>query len=738
MDTQETSPSVLLFFHKQESYIFNAGEGLQRLCTEHNIKLSKIDYIFLSRVCSETAAGLPGLLFTLADIERPLSVNVWGPSNLKYLIDAMKSFVPPTIVDMHIFGSSPSSDGAALADLIDPVVLVDNKVVKISAILLKPNFSKGSAVKPGEMSVIYVCELAEILGEFDSENGGAIVLLVDCPTGAHLLELLSMESLSSYYAECSKTVNCIIHLSPNSVTGTPDYQKWMKRFGSAQHIMAGHEMKNTKVSILKSSAKLSTALNYLCPQLFPSPGLLSLQPLNNSSPDKTATEGPVSRVPNSVSAENLLKFTLLPHAHLGLDRTSSPSLVAPSEIMDELLSEIPQIADAAKHVSQIWQEPPETKEAVSYVHENEVMIKEPWLDENILPSCLENVKKDDLEIVLLGTGSCRPSKYRNFSSIYINLFSKGSLLLDCGDGTLGQLKRRYGVKGADSALRNLRCIWISHIHADHHTGLARILSLRHDLLKGESHEPLLVVGPSQLKAFLDAYQSFEDLDMQFINCRYTTESSWVDFEQLNKDPLAQGSTNTNNDLNHKNELHTESSLSDESTAFPLLKSLKEVLSKAGLETLVSVPVVHCQEAFGIVLKAAERINKVGKMIPGWKIVYSGDTRPCNTLTEASRGATILIHEATFEVGMVMDAVAKRHSTTDEAIEVGSGAYRTVLTHLSQRYPKIPVVDDVGMHKTCISFDLMSINLADLPVLPKLLPYFKLLSKDEFDHVPQCH
>lgn len=158
----------------------------------------------------------------------------------------MKSFVPPTIVDMHIFGSSPSSDGAALADLIDPVVLVDNKVVKISAILLKPNFSKGSAVKPGEMSVIYVCELAEILGEFDSENGGAIVLLVDCPTGAHLLELLSMESLSSYYAkcspECSKTVNCIIHLSPNSVTGTPDYQKWMKRFGSAQHIMAGHEM----------------------------------------------------------------------------------------------------------------------------------------------------------------------------------------------------------------------------------------------------------------------------------------------------------------------------------------------------------------------------------------------------------------------------------------------------------------------------------------------------------------
>jgi ribonuclease BN (tRNA processing enzyme) len=36
-------------------------------------------------------------------------------------------------------------------------------------------------------------------------------------------------------------------------------------------------------------------------------------------------------------------------------------------------------------------------------------------------------------------------------------------------------------------------------------------------------------------------------------------------------------------------------------------------------------------------------------------------------------------------------VKRRHSTTEEALEVAaaSGAYRTVLTHFSQRYPKIP-------------------------------------------------
>lgn len=82
--------------------------------------------------------------------------------------------------------------------------------------------------------------------------------------------------------------------------------------------------------------------------------------------------------------------------------------------------------------------------------------------------------------------------------------------------------------------------------------------------------------------------------------------------------------------------------------------------------------------------------------------------------------------------MVDEAIAKNHSTTNEAIEVGNsaGAYRIILTHFSQRYPKIPVFDDAHMHKTCIAFDLMSVNAADLPVLPKVLPYLKLLFKDE--------
>ncbi|XP_024314364.1 tRNase Z TRZ3, mitochondrial-like isoform X2 [Brachypodium distachyon] len=66
MDTQDTAPSILLFFDKQR-FIFNA----------------------------ETAGGLPGLVLTLAGMgDEGMSVNIWGPSDVDFLAGAMKSFIP--------------------------------------------------------------------------------------------------------------------------------------------------------------------------------------------------------------------------------------------------------------------------------------------------------------------------------------------------------------------------------------------------------------------------------------------------------------------------------------------------------------------------------------------------------------------------------------------------------------------------------------------------------------------
>lgn len=136
------------------------------------------------------------------------------------------------------------------------------------------------------------------------------------------------------------------------------------------------------------------------------------------------------------------QFYLRPHAQLGLDRSGIPDSVSHSEIIDELVSRIPEITDASKHVSQLWLGNGKPRKENRSEQADKVLIEEPWLHTNELPDCLKDVTREDLEIVLLGTGSSQPSKYRNVSSIFINLFSKGSILFDCGEGTLGQLKRR--------------------------------------------------------------------------------------------------------------------------------------------------------------------------------------------------------------------------------------------------------------------------------------------------------
>lgn len=89
-------------------------------------------------------------------------------------------------------------------------------------------------------------------------------------------------------------------------------------------------------------------------------------------------------------------------------------------------------------------------------------------------------------------------------------------------------------------------------------------------------------------------------------------------------------------------------------------------------------------------------------------------------------------QATFEDSLAEEAIARNHSTIKEAMEVGTsaGAYRIILTHFSQRYPKIPSFDEINLEKACIAFDLMSVNLADLHLLPRILPYLKLLFRDD--------
>jgi len=106
---------------------------------------------------------------------------------------------------------------------------------------------------------------------------------------------------------------------------------------------------------------------------------------------------------------------------------------------------------------------------------------------------------------------------------------------------------------------------------------------------------------------------------------------------------------------------------------------------------------------------------------------------------AGLNSDVLIHEATFETEMRDDAIAKAHSTSDEALEIGRrmNAKLTVLTHFSQRYPKIQPPQQSsspstsGYTNAAIAFDLMTISSnSDYSILSLLIPCIQQLFKED--------
>jgi ribonuclease Z len=78
---------------------------------------------------------------------------------------------------------------------------------------------------------------------------------------------------------------------------------------------------------------------------------------------------------------------------------------------------------------------------------------------------------------------------------------------------------------------------------------------------------------------------------------------------------------------------------------------------------------------------------VGPPRRGRKLVYTSDTRPCDSVTAAAEGADLLIHECTFSDEESVRAAETRHSTASQAAETATraSAKRLILTHFSARH-----------------------------------------------------
>lgn len=71
----------LLTFAWSSRYLFNCGEGTQRLAHEHKTKLTKLEHIFLTRKTWDCFGGVPGLCLTLQEVGVP-QLELHGPSGI--------------------------------------------------------------------------------------------------------------------------------------------------------------------------------------------------------------------------------------------------------------------------------------------------------------------------------------------------------------------------------------------------------------------------------------------------------------------------------------------------------------------------------------------------------------------------------------------------------------------------------------------------------------------------------
>ncbi|KAL8211638.1 UNVERIFIED_CONTAM: hypothetical protein K2H54_004606 [Gekko kuhli] len=506
-----------------------------------------------------------------------------------------------------------------------------------------------AAVKDGK-SVIF--EGKEILAEelCTPPDPGAVFIVVECPHEGFVDAVCENATLRGYQeGKQENPVALVVHITPEPVLQDSRYKQWLESFGAdTQHLILNENSQS--VHNLRSH-KIQTQLNLIHPEIFP---LLSSY---QSKKEEATFSVPVVR------GECLLKYQLRPRLEWQREAVTTYNS---AEFIAEAL------------------ELPDFQETVQKCRES-------------LQGKLTSSGNMDQypEVVFLGTGSAVPMKIRNVSSTLINVSATQSLILDCGEGTFGQLCRHYG-DDVDQILCNIAAVFVSHIHADHHTGLLNILLQRHRAFvsQGRPYSPLLLVAPTQLMTWLHQYNDHCQEILGHVNmipARFLMEGCDV-FKPKAK---------------------------------ILIHSLMEKYDFAKFQTC---EVRHCKNAF-----ACSVVHK-----SGWKIVYSGDTMPCEALVEMGKNASLLIHEATLEDGLEEEAVEKTHSTTSQAIEVGMkmNAEFIMLNHFSQRYAKIPLFSEDFSEKVGIAFDHMQVRFGDFATIPKLILPLKALFADEIEEMEE--
>ncbi len=270
-----------------------------------------------------------------------------------------------------------------------------------------------------------------------------------------------------------------------------------------------------------------------------------------------------------------------------------------------------------------------------------------------------------MEVTFLGTSGCIPTEKRGLPAVHLDYLGE-PMLFDCGEGTQRQMRL------AGLNFMSLDNIYLTHLHADHFLGLGGMIQSM-DFLERE--RPLTIHGPRGTR---DAVEKI-----------LTTGSFVLDHFRVNVNESDGGLVHKGGryTVSAARADHTRNSLAYCVTEDPHRRFQKQTALDLGVPEGRLFSRLQSGETVDVKGKKITPDMVLSEPIPGRKVVYTGDTRPCKAVEELAAGADLLIHESMFSHEDVENTKDAAHSTTRQAAEVAlkAGAKKLYLTHISQRY-----------------------------------------------------
>ncbi|MGQ9719856.1 MAG: ribonuclease Z [Candidatus Jordarchaeum sp.] len=302
--------------------------------------------------------------------------------------------------------------------------------------------------------------------------------------------------------------------------------------------------------------------------------------------------------------------------------------------------------------------------------------------------------KESLKIIILGTSGGIPTVERNLPAIAIKK-DREIILFDCAESTQRQMGK------AKLSVSRISKIFVTHLHGDHIMGIPGILQTLSLLNR---NKPLYLFGPNGLMDFITAIKKTVEFTLTFdIYVKEAAEGVVYETNDYYIECVKTRHTNSSFayafvEKDRPGKFHPNKALALRIPMGPLWKKL--------------------QQGETITLSEGRKIEPsevADPPKPGRKIVYSGDTAPCESVKKISKNATLLIHESTYGDDLEEKAFETNHSSASQAAKIAeeSSVQKLLLTHISQRYSNPKELLEQAQkifQNTIIAEDLMEITL----------------------------